>query len=169
MAERVLFATQTDLTVTIGDGTRTYSFVVPQSGINWQMEQFEPVWAQGTNSSYLNTPRKGPKTAPATLTITGPMRLFDPGVNTTEAVAVDLLETQGYVSSTWTTTDTDSSYRAYTVTVALAKIGTSPGATWTWTDAVIINQPTYTIDPQGFMASDVIFQAPANPTHARVT
>lgn len=169
MAERVLFATQRDLTVTIGDGTRSYVFKVPQSGIKWNGETFDPVWAQDTDSTYLNTPRKGPRSAPATLTITGPMRLFDPGVNTSEAVAIDLAEVQGYVSSTWTTTDTDSSYRAYTVTVALAKIGTSPGATWTWTDAVLVNQPEYTIDPQGFFASELRFQAPANPTHARVT
>ena len=97
------------------------------------------------------------------------MRLQDPGGNTSEAVAYDLAEVLGYVSSTWATTDADSEYRAYTITVALAKIGSSPGATWTWTDAVLVNQPDYTITPEGFFASGLTYQCPANPTHARVT
>jgi hypothetical protein len=169
MAEREISPTQRQLSVTIGDGTHSYVFRVPQSGIRWAKEKFDPIWAQDSDGSYLNTPAAGPRTAPAELEITGPMRLQDPGVNTTEAVAIDLVEVAGYVSSTWTTTDTDSEYRAFTVTVALAKIGTSPGASWAWTDAVIVNQPDYTITPEGFFLSAIMFQAPSNPTHTRVT
>lgn len=169
MAEREISPTQRQLTVTIGDGTRTYAFRVAQSGIRWANEKFEPIWTQDTDGSYLNTPAAGPRTAPAELELTGPMRLQDPGGNTTEAVAYDLVEVLGYVLATWATTDTNSEYRAYTVTIALAKIGTSPGATWTWTDAVIVNQPDYTITPEGFFVSGIMFQAPSNPVHARVT
>lgn len=170
MSEREFGHTQRDLIVTFGDGTRTYAARIPQSGIKWKKAQFAPIWAQDSDSSYFDDPRAGPLTAPAELMITGPFRLYDPGKNTTEAVMQDLIEVEGYVSSTWTTTGTaGTGYRSLTVTVALAKIGSSPGGSWVWTKAIIANQPEYSVTPEGLFVDQIQMQCGSNPELTRVT
>lgn len=138
MAETKGFKLGLDNTWTLGDGTRTYAIRVEPGNYPAETRVKRTLVRQHATTGALDgQPRYGPVTEPATIAF-GKVRVNDPGMNTTEATMSDIVYLTGYVLSTWTTTETGSEPRCYTLTRAsAARSGAETGVSRVWTDVHI--------------------------------
>lgn len=159
-----------DNTWTLGDGTRTYALRIEPGKYPTETRVKKPAVQQhATDGSLDGPPRYGPVSEPATVTFSE-IRINDPGMNTTEATVSDIVYLTGYVLATWTTTETGSEPRCYTLTRAsAARSGAETGVSRVWTDAWIdLESIQETITGEGHFISFVM-KCNSNPVDTRVT
>lgn len=157
MAEQTQIVILKGSYVEFEDDTGTKKTFRPRLGgstITWTKAGFGVVRAMDTDGAYIGPARKGPQSSPAKISI-GKVRVYDPGANATEAVAVDIGLETGYVGSTWTTTQTTSEFMHYTLKIfACDDPAGTAGTLYTWTDVMITpGSESVEITPEGMFLS----------------
>lgn len=145
--------------ITLTDGTGSpLTFVVNhgEAQPSFTDPVHDEVWAKDANGDYLPTCRRGDQTAPAKVDLSG-CRVFHAGDMPTETSLVDIALNKGIFASTWTSTETGSEFKSFTVTIrAPQNTAGTTYSTYTWTDMHVQPGATVEIRPGGYFITSFV-------------
>jgi hypothetical protein len=154
-----------------GDGTpKTYTLNFSEGSYQVTYGGWTTVRMRDENGDFVGTPRKGEQAGPSMIAITA--RVRDAGINTADAVLMDLVRQTGdvgYVGSDWTSTDTNSDLQVSSVVETIPTVGSNMGATETFTSCVVEPGVQREVRADGIFLTFTISSANAEPAKARLT
>lgn len=157
-----------------GTGTPlTLAVRLKNGDISWTVHQPDIVETQDANGAAIGVLRDGAETGRSELQFN--CDIFDIGDNASDAVFLDLVEQDGVVGSTWTsTTSTESGEtKTFGVKIVVANRGSAgalKGATLTWAACRFVPPVTITGARDGFHASGLTIRSmQMKPTKTRTT
>jgi len=154
MAEPTQFRTRRGTTLVLGDGTRTHTLNFGEGSFTVTAGGWTVVRAKDENGDFAGAPRKGEQAGTSMLAFTG--RVYDAGCNTAASTLADICRQtgdDGYIASTWVSTDTDSDLKVYNMTLTLPTIGSNNGATHAWSKVVVEPGCSWEVRPDGVFAT----------------
>jgi len=171
--ETTLFRTRRGLTLKLksGDGTpKLFTLNFSEGSYQCTNGGYTVVRGKDENGDYTGAPRKGEQAGTSMIAVTA--RVHDAGINTADAVLMDLLRQTGdtgYVGSDWASTNTDSDLQVYSVVETVPTIGSNFGATYTYTSCAVEPGVQREVRPDGIFVTFTISSANAEPAMARLT
>lgn len=172
-AETTAFRTRRGLTVKLksGDGTpKLFTLNFAEGSYQVTHGGWTVVRGRDENGDLAGPPRKGEQAGPSMIAVTA--RVHDAGINTADAVLIDLIRQQGdtgYVGSDWASTDTLSDLQVYDVVETIPTIGTNMGATHTFSGCAIEAGVQREVRADGIFVTFTISSASAEPAMVRLT
>lgn len=160
MAETTQLKVSRNLTLTVTDGTRSYTPRIDSGVITITAGGRDTVRARDSAGDFVGPARAGQANVS---TIELDVAMFGAGANASDVAAVDFAWLCGLVSSTWTTTESgsDTDTKAFTVTATQAASGGVDGATYALSDCIVRPGGKVTTARDGHRVT-LVFESP-NP------
>lgn len=155
------------------NGTRkTLPVRLKDGTIEWTVHWPDMIETQDQNGEYLSG-RDGGRTGRSEVKFS--CDIFDVGDHSTEATFPDLVEQDGYVAASWTSTDTTQSgeRKKFGLEIVLANrnsAGALKGCTLTWPMGDFVPPATYSGSRDGFTANGLTWRSTVQkPTKTRTS
>lgn len=177
MAETVLSLALKDVTLTITDGTRSYTPTFRGGTLSWTVATPELVETTDQNGNAISF-RQGARTGRSEVTLTDTV-IFHPGEHATDVTIMDFVTQTGLVASTWTTVSgtgvasrvipavESSERKRFKLTATIAdRNGTSiKGGVYTWDDVDVVPGSTPTFEHGGARFPSLVFRSSQEQPH----